>query len=369
MAIQPISSAIFSNRTSNNVNFEGKSKEVKKHSTIKSTAMAVPLATLIAMSPLSMSAAERNSVFGEKNAAKIEMAEAKAADDSIKWQKNKDGVIVGIIEKDDYYTIRLFSDAKDNKFQSATVQCKSEFDLGELYDLAPSSRRPIKEIRPLVFKITGDDGVCGATISFDQLRVKDSKESYSSDRTTRFVRDFVEGKIKGLVNDGAIKVGEPLTRIANIGSFNNLINGSSTTDTSWLDEGRKTPEPFGKCILDANVKTRNGEYEIMAFSPDGNDEDFENVVIRKKGEGMFKVAGLKYVDLNFMDKAYIGNTKIGVIELYKRNSQQKARIIDSELFEVLWQVTNDTRFNKAFPAELVSTNIRVYNDGVLSTIN
>lgn len=368
MAIQPITSAIFS-KSANNINFSGKNKEGKGHSTLKSSAMAVPLATLIAMSPLNMSAAERNSVFGDESAPKIEMTNAKAEDDSLSWRKDGNNVNVAIFEKNDGYFIKLSSKTNDNKYQSATVRAESEVDLLESFDLAPTSEKAIKEIRPLVFKITGDDGICGATISFDQLRLKDSKDSYSSDRTTKFVRDFVEGKIDGLVNDGAIGVRGPLTRVAKIGSFNNLINGSTTTDTSWLDEARDTPEPFGKCILDANVKTQRGEYELMAVSSDGNAEDFEKVVIRKKGEGMFQVAGLKYIDLNFMDKAYIGNTKIGVIELYKRNSKQKARIIDAELFEVLWQVTNDTRFNKAFPAELVSTNVGVYGEGVLSTIN
>lgn len=371
MAIQPVTSVIFSNKSANNVNFEGKSKEKRSNSTIKSVAMAVPLATLVAMSPLSMSAAERNSVFGDEN-AKIEMVDNDTLSDQIKRSLSSTGkgVTATVVDKtnNSQYLVVIESQNKDGNYQKVFIRPPKKYvpkTWNTPKDDNKSEFKTVKEIRPTVLEITGDDGVCGMRVSFDRLMVEESGFGYSSEPLIEYIRDFAEGKFKDMVNDGAVKICEPYVRKACVGDAGNIKNGFR--DTNWLDEGRNTPEPFGKCILSTNVKTRDGEYELMAFSPDGNDEDFENVVIRKKGEGMFKVAGLKYADINLMDKAPIGNFQLGIIELYKRNSKETAKIVDQELFETLWKVTKDTRFNNAFKTEMPSSNIVIYGKGELST--
>lgn len=377
MAIQPISSAIFNNRTANNVSFEAKSKESKKHSTIKSAAMAVPLATLIAMSPLNTSASERNNVFGNE-AARVEMAEVQQSN-RIRFTKGVDNETgnsfvrtnfdanAGTGKEKDLYTITFLSSTHDGKYQEVKLSRENDpkVDIdGKILKKAVI----VKEIRPIKYKLVGDDGVCGLNISFDQI-VTDTNRSYSSDAVMELIKSFAEGKLDGIVNDGAIKIGEPKEWSAGLDPVGRLYpfgDGSKRKGgTDWLEEGRETSESFGKCILNTNIKTRDGEYELMAYSSDGNDKDFENVVIQKKGEGKFKVAGITFINYNLWNNTHIGDFTLRKVDVYKRNSKEKARLLDQELCDILLEVTKDTRFNNAYKTENITSHSSVRPNGIL----
>lgn len=379
MAIQPISSAIFNNRTANSVNFEGKSKEGKKHSTIKSSAMAVPLATLIAMSPLNTSAAERNSVFDSED-AKIEMADVKQFG-KIKFYKGydrntKNSFVHAIWDeekgtngKNDELCITFISSTHDGKYQKLVFSSRNEYDkiqqkAKERYKEPEPYKVIITGFRPVEMVIVGDDGVPATKLEFEQLE-SEEYGCYSSETALKLINDFVSGKLEGMENDGAIKRNPLLKVRAAVEPKGRLYPLLYPKNTSWLDEGRTTTEDFGECIFSKKVKTKFGEYKIMAYDSDDNKKDFESLVIQKKGEGMYKVANLNYINCNVWDKMHICELTLKRVELYTRNGKNKVRLIDNELYDILLELTKDKRFNNAYKKDTYTEHSRIRPDGII----
>lgn len=376
MKIQSINSASAA-YMGNSIQFAGKhKKQAESRNLVRQSLMAVPLATLIAMSPMNVTAAERNSVFGD-DAAKVENVESALVDkeSSISMVKAKDGsgVMVIVKENGETYTLDLRSKNKDGNIQKIRLLVASENDdwqerklEAKLTGKGPVELRlhDLEALQPVKFTIMGDDGFDKFKVNLDQLYIKGSKLGYSSEKLVDFIKDFVAGKVDGLKNDGAIKVNEPIRRVLGVGYGGQLVNGAHST--TWMDDGRKESEAWGRTILSTDVNTMSGKYTLFAISTDENSEDFESVVIRKEGEGEFKVAGIKFVNINLSDRAKMGSFQMGVTELYKRFSTEKVRLVDPDLYSILAEVTNDTRFNNAYKSENVNCDMSLLGYGVVA---
>lgn len=366
MTITPISSIGHRGYTKN-IYFEARNRDNRESHSIRNTAMAVPLTVLLAMSPLNPVLAERNSVFGEDNYA-TEMVEQASPTDEIKFVKSKDGhgmLVMLADENNDSFYLDFQSKNADGKYQSVTVCMPFKGELNKKTNLRETVTRTITEIRPLKYTLMGDDGTSDINFSFKQVRTKESPVGYSSDKLADFLEDFINGKIEGMKNDGAVKYGAPLDLKIRMGTRGNFVNGA--INTKWLDEGRAVSEDWGRTLTSVDVETSQGKYRLFAVSTDRNNDDFESVIIKKDGEGEFKVAGVKLSHINLEDRAKIGDFNMGVIELYKRNSEAKVRITDQKLFDALWDVTKDTRFNNAYSAEMVEAKMRITGDGLMVT--
>ena len=370
MAVKPVTSVNFSVNSSKNIAFSGRKDRSQNHSSnLRSTAMAVPLATLIAMSPLNTQSANyNNSVFGDEPARVEMMQGAYTTPDGIRRVKNSAGTgeLVTIKEGKASYNLEFVTPKKDGRVTEIRISSLSNASVEDIFS-GNSNTKTIKELRPVVLHIIGDDGVEGMRVTIDQLMVNEDKVGYSSDKVITFLKDFAAGKVSGLKNAGALKLGAPIQRNVTITNYGNIANGYK--NTGWLDEGRAESEDWGRTIMSTKIKTRLGNYTLFAVSTDRNNEDFESLIIKKDGEGEFKVAGLSFVSINLQDNASIGKFNVGVTSVYKRNSKQTARILGGELFETLMEVTNDTRFNNAYPTKMQFSNMQLFGNGVFATVH
>ena len=389
MAIQPITSANFFSAREN-ITF-GKRSESKKNQTnsIKASAIAVPLTTLIALSPLNNAqASSRNNVFGDIS-TKIEMIDSPANTESVsavkeeeKLKTYKEVSVRG--DNGEKYVLFFNSRNMDGKIQQVQVLVGDD-------NLSPEDAKRLDatdgyyqviqlgEVRPVTLRVVGDDQQERTTISFNQLLMKKGeidfgynyKKGVSSLKMARYIKDFVDGKIPGLVNDGAIIKGEPIDIKVSPGSSGNLQNGVSK-DSAWLRVGKYAKKQnFGTLMLETEIQTDYGKYTLRAYNTDGNSDDFEAVTVQKEGEGEFEVAKLELSKMHFADYASIGKIDLGFINLYKAYTQKTkvARVLDDKLFMTLVEVMNDTRFNSAYKLNEMETEMRFYGEGVLYSVN
>lgn len=391
MAIQPISSA---NLRNNNISF-GIRKETRENKTgfLKASTIAVPLSTLIALSPLNTSQADaKNKVFGDVS-PKIEMVDSYAEAGSVsgvnQFENLKTYKKVSLKgDNGEKYILLFKSKNMDGKIQSLEAlvgddkyassksvnapKGSKEAYLSEGYHLSTL----IGEVRPVKMRIISDDNQEGPIITFNQLLMKKGKDDYgleytkgiSSEKISNYVKDFVDGKIPGLVNDGAVVKGEPIDVKVSPGSFGNLQNGVNT-DNAWKRVGKYAKQDFGTLMLETDIKTGYGNYTLRAYNNDENSDDFEVVTVQKEGEGEFEVAKLESCKIHFSDYASIGTVDLGYVNLYKALTRKTkvARIVDDILFNTLVEVMNDTRFNSAYNLKKMKTEMGFVNRGVIYT--
>ena len=114
------------------------------------------------------------------------------------------------------------------------------------------------------------------------------------------------------------------------------------------------------------LQTDKRSYDISPYTTDANKKNFETVTVKwmnESGIGEFKVAGLRPLKIKFLDDSgEIKAVTLNSIELYKRNSKEKAVIFDNELYDTLQEVTKDTRYNNAFKCYPV-TEKKFYSAG------
>ena len=73
---------------------------------------------------------------------------------------------------------------------------------------------------------------------------------------------------------------------------------------------------------------------------------------------------------SLFSKVLSSNCAEDKIELYKRNSKEKAVIINNDLFNTLLEITKDTRYNNAYKCHpITASNVLVWNEGIVSPYN
>ena len=359
-----------------NVQFNSRNSERENRSaqsnSIRNTFVMVPLATLLAMSPLNSSSAERNSVFNDID--DIEMVDQANQNKrySIARSGNKHGVAASVLENGVSVNLECKSEKADGKFQKAILSSSSWDDDGE--DLNAN----VQGIRKIKYNIVGDDGIKYGSVNLDQLVLENEEMGCSSPAMLEFCNDVIKGNVSGVKNDGAIKVLEPIELNVYPSGDGAALSNKKFDIGDWLALGRNTKEEksFGTKILSKNVNTSFGKYTISAYSNDNNPKNFETITVQKDGEGEFKVARLVNGQLTFKDNSDIKKVDLNVILLRQRNGHRPsgiggarnlnlARIMDQELFGALKELTGDARFNEACSTGSYSYESKVYTDGTL----
>jgi len=363
MAIRPISSTgYYSRNNANMVQFGArKNEENREHrgSSIRNTAMAVPLATLLAMSPLNASSVERNSVFGD-DIDNTEMVEQKkyVPPKDVNIARSRDGVgICAYINDFNYKTrydayIEFRSQKGNGKFQTALVDRKYRIKDKDYEDVAS----PVRELRTVNYVITDSNQKVIGKFSADQIVAEDSTE-YNDPKIVQVAKDFVNGKIDGAKNDGAIKIGEPITR--NIYLYRTTLLDKEMSK-NWLDWTAKfnDPEPkwWGDVVLSADIETDFRKYRLNARDKDGNPNTFEQVTIEVDGKSEFNIVKLLKSHINILDHSKINDIDTDVVIVAPKARGKIAYLADQQLYETLLQVTKDTRYNNALNVEKDEVN-------------
>ena len=328
MNIRPINNVSYSIP-----HFTGKNKTNKEQNAASSRlGITVPLATLIAMSPMT-SAGTPN--IPDANTANttiiVSTLRDKLTDDTNLLKTERYRGNDGILRKV-YYV--------NNKENSQKVK-----DIYINDDDIDGKR--ITEYKNITLRLVGDDGVEGKTFEFPQLTVQATDDNGSVyGYTERNISDNLAKFLLSEENNTNIRT-KNITKEVRAGKYG-LVNAENK-NTRWTKV--EADHSFGYPVA-AWARQVDGEtYFINAYSTDRNKNDYEVVTIQRAGKPEFQVAGLKNVTSSLIDAGEpIGDFSYNQITLLKNKETSFARIFNDTLFKDLKELTNDPR-NKAFKLE------------------
>lgn len=342
--IMPVSGVKTQTQISRGVNFEGKKeKEFNYSNTMSTTLKAVPVAVLIAMSPLN--ASSTNNVLNNTNINKIENF-TQLAD-----------------VNDNTTLVHEESPIPRSKFQFYS-KSGSKKSIDEVVLRLTGHPFIVKGLTNTTLNLVGDDGLSAGELKFPQLILRPLTDNSlvmgdSNSERCDFVQSFLDGNIQGVKNNNSIPV-KNVNRTIRFGTDCELQNVGP--DTSWLNEGLKYKEFFGFESGHLDVKTKNGNYRVTVYNRDNNKNDFEVVTIKREGGAEFRVSALRGAQVKLEDFGNkIADLSVGIVEVRKRNSEKTAKIVNAELFEAICELKGDVGFNNAFDTSISSSTISVLN--------
>lgn len=349
MAIAPISSISTRN---NYIGFSGnkKSKNTYNESRNSSTSIfkAVPLAAAIIMSPLNVSSSQAQNYNPAK--VKTEQVNLTASD------KAKGCVSREVVSPNGSKPVQVLflNDDGSKNVKSVDIQTYS----GYLKDVS---------LEKIKFNIIGDDGIPAdkvitfpAVISEERGRAIVNKDLYN------YLLNFENNGYRGLKSDAAVAIKDKVfvrgIRPSDNGELQNVPRKQD-----WIEKGKSEKESFGIEFFNEPVaiNTSKGNYNVRAYSSiSGNlGKSFQAVTIEKDG-AEFLVKGLynSHIRMNDTEFNDFDSFDLKVIELKKRNCNERAFIINDELYDALLTAKNDVCFDNAFKTEayspLINTNGR-----------
>lgn len=363
MVISPVSNIV----TKNNYNVEFGSKKNKgpqnEGHRSSSGMKAVPVVVLMAMSPLMANNIKAADRIGNENNIELVSGINEKSQNSEKVIRVKDFKIGNTDCK-----VKFRSENDDN--------CVSQIIFSGPDPKTGHFSHYYDEFNNIKLDIVGDDGKTSKTVEF--MRIMGSvvpgkiRRNYNQ-KQCQYVKDFIDGKIESDLKS-AIKI-KDVNRKIRPGDNGDLQNVPNKTD--WIAKGAAEKENFGETPKGmpeyVTVYSDDDIFFIRPYTTDENNkEGFQAVTVMSMRLGSeFKVAGLRTSKIKLTgNDDEIGTFDLNTIELYKRNSKEKARIIDDKLFKVLLEVTNDTRFDNAFECHpITSSNIMLYGDALVSPVN
>lgn len=363
MVISPVSNVV----TKNNYNVEfgsKKNKSPQNEAHRSSSGMkAVPVMVLMAMSPLMANNIKAADRIGNENNIELVSGINENAQVPKKVLRERN---VKLGDKD--CKVQFMSVNDDNSVSHISISGEDARTgrFNHFYD----------EFNNVKLDIVGDDGKTAKTIEFPMIlsHPTPSHVRRNTDKAfCQYVKDFINGKIEPDLKS-SLKAKDVYNKIRP-GTNGDLQNVPTKTD--WKAQGKAEDENFGETPKGmpeyVSVYTKDDIFFIKPHTTDENNkEGFQSISILSVGLGAeFKVAGLRTSKINLKCGDNIIETfDLNTIELYKRNSKEKVRIIEDEVFKTLLEVTNDTRFDNAFERHpITSSNIGVFGNGVVYQVN
>ena len=351
MAIQAISSV--TNKGYSNISFGKRGEKPAKNHNVTSPMKAVPLAVLIAMSPLTTTNAE-NIMRAESNANTIELAEAPQSQvliygDVFKSRNGSEVTVMALNTKggtDSFDQILL-------KVGDVTFEAKDLVDR-EIY----------------LYKDNGDkEGPLNIKEVIGETELNGKKERFS----------FIDPNI---VNYVEAVVAQP-TNQSNIKSVrkdhSNLIIANSKGDLLFVtdeylknelfrkaqrvfkDKSSAIGVPYAKKFVQAEElkdlamyqEGRYGNYKIRFFDIDDDKSNYETITIQKDGENEFFVTGVTHIagKIHGVDDAvdfgsiYAIRLKDDIFSIMAKEKQKPLMITDDEIALVLVNAIRSSKCN------------------------
>ena len=257
MAIMPVSSLNMQhNGQKSAVNFGRKNKEASENIRVSTPIVkAVPLAVLIAMSPINVSST--NSLHSSSSEINLETV-----------ANNQDNIRLVYEESPVERSRFQFYSKTNNKNSIDEVVLRLT---GHPFD--------VEKLVNTTLELVGDDGISAGEVKFPQLILKPSTGEPvvmgdANNTRCEYIQKFVDGKLPSVKNNKAIPV-EDVKRVIRLGSGCELQNVKP--NTSWLADGANRKEAFGTAIGHLDVNTKNGKYRITVYDLDDSTNDFSNV--------------------------------------------------------------------------------------------
>ncbi len=358
MAISPINSVSFRNNY-NQVNFEGKKHEKSDGLRVSNSIKAIPLATLIALSPLNN--IEADAQVKNTHANRIEVVQAKTYDKILFDGDSSIGL-----------KFRYLSSDSDNQ----TIE-KIDAESQELLSFVAGSSRQIenaevKSINNYQLSLVGADGNAVGSIKHSQLELRgvannEGRRKYYPIANEQIVNDFTSFANSDR-NNGAIQIRSVKnTLYAAPGKMPSTYN---KVNTSWMDKTKEGNFNFGTLLKEDNLSTQKNNYTLKFYSSDNKDNDVETILCEREDGVRFKIDGLRVLNLKVVaEESYDDSPmSLGCIDISWPNVG-KFTIFDNDLFTSLAKLGQYSNFTKAVNLSQSNYNIMINSDGSISKVN
>lgn len=376
MAIAPINSVLSRNY---NIGFSGKNKkdnnvhnEISKKST--SFVKAAPLAAVIAMSPLTI----QNIQSAEKlpaNSHNIELVENRAASEI-----SQSSTVISHKEFEDATELGLSADVyltknpKGSKNANSVEVAVSSMD-DRIYDME-GLKGTVRGLINLTYEIYGDDGNEYGKLKLRQFLVEDKNnpgDLYNV--TSSQVSDYLESIINNPKYDTGIETINLTRKIRPTVSTG--LQNVPTDPSTWMEKARRTRQNFGKEIVTAEVQGSHAKYQLVGYSTDDDDSDFEVLTIGELGtyEGIpamigpeMKVDAIRDVNTQFYNYDIFDSVDYSQINISK-DGVGKFVIMDDALVKALRNAMGAPQFNNAYKVESNIENVMVLPSGLVAKMD
>ncbi len=356
MAIKPVSQLI--PKSTNLVQFEGKKKNNQPKTSTTPMVKAVPLAVLIAMSPMATNASKNPTIEKQNN---IEMLDIQAVNNTQQSGKVISTKRFNQIEPGIDLGVELLNMNGQKNVKFSYIENGKKID--ETID-----NRFIK----YNFTIVSDDG---------------TKKSFKLKSVHSFVKDpyqsaLIEPKPVIIKKKAVVNYMETLNKqypqdIKKV-EYNRTLAPTSGGTLQNNAQGNvmknaKPMESYGKYVGSQDFEGDNGVYTVRYYSTDENDNNAENVTIQREGYPELKVALLVFHN-DYFNKATDNPTKIAYGQIMLKGADSKYNIIDNKLALTLDQVKDiltkeQNAFNNAFASVSISNEYGTTQKGAVYKID
>ena len=338
MAISPINNVSFRNNY-NQVNFEGRNKEKSHHTNgVKNTLRSIPLATLIAMSPLNNVEANSNvGLLANENGIelindnkKIDMPPKSA--DIIQSKEFKYG---------DGYEVKV-SLVKDNE-TPGSKKVWLDWSLGK--DIG--GRGYITRSNHLKYHIKGNDMKLVDNVLFDAVYMQDFE--HRQGKSYSFSNPDVCAYVNQLIKNNKTNVSEKnITK--DLYLWDSKLMSANGTDTEWLEDAKEHRIWGIDVVASYRVSTDKGTYQVFGLDRDEDKSNFERIVVYDEAtKAEFEVesvcGGLAQFSTIDNMKDGIKRVDLPIINFKARKGGTRS-ICNQQLWEVLCAFLQNSGNNK-----------------------
>lgn len=342
-----------------NINFAAKKKDTQENSNQRSTTSslkAIPLATLVAMSPLNTA-----NINASENADINEIYVENVQEDKVPKYKetigfDKLGESGGIISSE--RRITYYSDKKDSK-DIKSVVLTEDMGIGHL------AYGEVKSIGRVKIQVVGDDGEKGESFEIPYVKYidlwKDDKLTYTDDpKICTFLEKVVSGKDSRFNSCNVSK--QPTTTLnVRMASSGNLLREGVSNPSVYQNVYVKQSDEIGDTRVVSLIEKSNGEpMYVYKIDTDGNPETFEKIAVAdQKNYDQSRYAEVSGIQFTVVNTSPAQEHIRGTIVLKNSSTGKEACIIDKNLIRYLLEIAQKESFNNAFTNEIFTTDVRL----------
>ncbi len=361
MAIEAITNV--KNNGIGSVNFEARKNKKSapvSNPTVTSTVKAIPLAVLIAMSPITTTNAE-SIMRGEANTNIIELTQSpekitskQSIPNALAYYGGKQALEISYID----------TDGRPSTFES--IRMESENCISSQVDENNDFSGYAKSLCNYNFSIVGDDGKEYGQWKYSQVAFAQDKDK-NSPATFFVARPNVINIVKNIINSDGNNNSISVKNISK--TLYPKRDGALTTidkrNKAELYRQKVVPSNFGYQVFEGEITTQVGKYKIIGYTNDSNKNNYEFLVLQRDDGLNVKLDGIRQVSLNLntQDDHSDDNITLNCIDVSWPNVGEFS-IYDDELFAALLNTAyKDSRNNKSIKVTEMIPTVTINENG------
>lgn len=319
------------------VNFTGKSKEKSNNIHTPNIIKSVPVAALIALSPLNP----------------VEVIAKPYIDN--------DQYVTNILKKSEGSTLENKTILSTRDFQFKDFRAKvnivkddRNFNVHKIWlDWEKAGERSgggfIKALNHVNYLVTSQDKKPYGAIQFDNIVVEDFESdndftrTFSNPQLCKFIGELLKNYDMDIPeNDVSVNIAPDSSGKLSEESASIDWHLQTREDVAARNDEERANK-WGTFFSEWKVETDNGTYTIRAYDTNGNKYDYEQISIQKRGIPKMELEGLVHGKAKF---ATIDN-KIGEMEMFQINLKDGPVIYNKELWMLLYKLLGTVENNGA----------------------